>query len=297
MNALILITLLILSLVRAEAASPELLVPAGTSGWTDPVISRDGLKIAFTNASQYEIRVQILGEDSTRQVMFNPGVGRRFIFEPGVADRIVYRRHIQAVPGKPERLLSVSIYIMDPIPLTSNRDSTIFGPYLIDNRVWYRDSLTGPFLDVNGKVRLAGPYLDSKSGELRVLDLAGKTVFTSSPPQKFGAMEISPDGQWVAAVQTEPALELFVVNVPNGTVLTVNSAADPGWSGQSLSVVCVRRQPSGVHELFRMHLPDGHGEAVFSAPDFDPETPVLNVDGSKVVFVSKGAIYGLDLAP
>lgn len=297
MNTLFVLVLLAIPPIAGYAAEPRLLVSAGKSGWTNPVISPDGQKIAFADASLKQIRVLISGEDTSREVVTNPGVGRRFVFEPGGQDRIIYRRKVQALPDHPERLLSVSIYLFDPASRTSNAKGNLFGPYLIEGRIWYRDSLTGPFMDLQGKVRKAGPNFDQTSGQLRVLDAAGKIVFASTPPQTFAAMEISPNGRWVAAVQTSPERELFLISVDNGAVIRVNSAVDPGWSGNSLTAICVRRIQSRPPELYLIHLPKGDGASLFAAPDFDPETPVLNADGTRAVFVSKGAVYDLDIAP
>jgi hypothetical protein len=297
MKSLILLILISVGTQVLSAAEPQLLVPAGKSGWTNPVIAPDGKTIAFANASLSQIRALISGEDSSRAVMSNPGVGRRFVFEPGGQDRILYRRRVQALPDHPERLISVSIYLADPMPRTSNLKGDMFGPYLIGNRVWYRDSLTGPLKDLRGVIQKAGPYLDDSTGQLNVLNKSGKTVFASSPPQRFALTEISPDGQWVAAVQIGPDHSLFLIPVASGDVIRVNNAMDPGWSGNSRSILCVRRLPSQAPELYRVHLPKGDGETLLSSSNFDPETPVLNMDGTKAVFVSKGSIYSLDTTP
>ncbi|HEY3294826.1 MAG TPA: hypothetical protein VGL38_05275 [bacterium] len=297
MNTLIFLFLLALPAISFAAATPQLLVSAGKTGWTNPVISRDGSKLAFSNASHSEIRVLVIGEDSSRQVVLNAGVGRRFVFEPGDQERVTYRRRIAALPEQPERLLSVSLYMLDPVSRTQNVRGDLFGPYLIGNQIYYRDSLTAPLISLAGKARKDGPYWNTTTGQLMVKDPNGKAVYTSDPTERFGAMEISPDGNWVAAAQTEPSRALLVIRVSDGKVIKENNAADPGWAGNSMSLVCVRQEGSNPPELYRLRLPKGTGDVLFSSPKFSPETPVLNVDGSRAVFVSQGSIYSVDALP
>jgi hypothetical protein len=284
MNLLI-ILILSASLQAALAAGPELLLPSSDDGWRDPIYSANGQFIAFTNAAQNRIYVLERGQDAPRSVAHGEKVGRRFAFEPGV-ERIVFRLRSYALPGKPERLISSSIYLYDPVHLSENTAGDLFGPYVINDRIWYRTSLVGPFFDCHGHIRGAGPYWDMESGALNVLNAALDTVFTSAVDQRIAGYEISPDGAWLAAVESLPERRVLLIRIEDGQTVSVPLAIAPSWAGNSQSVICVTGSNLSI-----VRVPSGESEVVLSSPRFRPETPALNLDGSRALFVSEGAIY------
>ena len=293
MNFLI-ILILSASLQAAWAAAPGLLLPSSDDGWRDPVYSADGQFIAFTNSAQNRIYVLEPGKDTPRSVAQGEKIGRRFAFEPGV-ERVVFRLRSYALPGKPERLISSSIYLYDPVHLTENTAGDLFGPYVINNRIWYRTSLVGPFFDCRGDIRGAGPYWDMESGKLNVLNSRLDTVFTSASNQHIAGYEISPDGAWLAAVESVPQRRVLLIRIEDGATVSVPGAVAPGWAGNSQSVICVTVRPEGGSDLSIVRVPSGEREVVLSGPRFRPETPALNLDGSRALFVSGGAIYEMTL--
>jgi hypothetical protein len=290
---MLILLLLILALFGAvQAAPPTILLPAGAEGWVDPVFSPDGRKIAFTTVSRREIRVLDLGEDSARLVAQADLIGRRYVFEPN-SDRIVYRQRAAILPGLPERLVSASPYLYDPVMPVPNTTGNIFGPYFISGKVWYRPSLLSPLVDYDGSLMLPGPYLDPSSGSLWVRNEKGDTVHASPPGVSIIGAEISPDAHWIAAVQNNPST-LLIVRVEDGRLSTIPHAYAPSWAGNSQSLICVRSD-SGSADLLIVHMPDAESETVYSSRDLPPSTPALSPDGKQAVFVSKGALYELDL--
>ena len=283
--------ILILSVFAQEAwpAAPELLLSSSDGGWRDPVYSADGQFIAFTNSAQNRIYVLERGQTAPRSVARGDSIGRRFAFEPG-AERIVFRLRSYALPGKPERLISSSIYLYDPVHHTENTAGDLFGPYLIVGRIWYRYSLLGPFFDYDGQIRGAGPYWDAETGKLNVLNAALDTVFTSGLKQRIAGYEISPDGGWLAAVESRPERRVLLIRIEDGTNLSVPLAIAPNWAGNSQSVICVTDSSLRI-----VRVPSGESEVVLSSPRFRPETPALNLDGSRALFVSEGALYEMTL--
>ena len=290
MIILIFLTLMLSISGEASAQPARLLVPAGKPGWTNPVYSPDGNKIAFTDASLGVIRFIENGEDSPRGVASATRIGRRFVFEPN-SKRIVYRQEVGALPEKPWRLVSTSLYLYDPAMKTINETGEIYGPYYLLGRVWYRPTLLSPFYDYEGDSRIAGPYLDAATGLLWIRSAKGDTVYTSPAGVTIAGMELSPDGQWVAAVRETPSRAMLLISVADGKTTEFENAFAPGWSGDSKNVICVRSTNTPPDELVRIRVPSFKSEVVFRSPKYSPEVPALNPDGSRVGFVSKGAIY------
>ena len=290
LNLLIILTLS----VPAWATAPELLLPSSDGGWRDPVYSADGKFIAFTNIAQDRIYVLEGGRGAPRSVAQGERIGRRFAFEPG-AERVVYRIRSNALPGKPERLISTSIYLSDPVHHSQNMAGDLFGPYVIGDRIWCRYSLVGPFFDYDGNIRSAGPYWDTESGVLNVLNAALDTVFTSAVNQRIAGFEISPDGAWLAIVESRPERRVLLIRIKDGATVSVPSAIAPGWAGNSQSLICVTNPPEGGSKLSIVRVPSGESTVILTGARFRPETPALNADGSRALFVSGGAIYEMAL--
>jgi Tol biopolymer transport system component len=294
MNRLFIITLSVLFGPLLLWGQVKLLTPSGTLGWSDPVYSHDGSKICFTDASAKQIRLFERDEDSTRFVAEGAKIGKRFVFEPDDR-RLVFRMTLPSLPGRPVRLYSVSLYLYDPVGRTTNEEGDLFGPYYFDHKVWYRFSLLGPYFDYQSAAHKAGPYMDLPSGQLWVINQSGDTVFSSAAGQHFIGAEISPDGEWVAAVQDQPAIRTEVIHIRDGKSFTIDGGAAPGWSGDSKRLVCVRTNSSAAQELYLLDVGTANGRVILTSPEYQPETPALNPDGSRVVFISRGALYELKI--
>jgi hypothetical protein len=287
----VLIFLFLSGLLQAAwAAQPGLVLPSGDGGWCDPLYSPDGRFIAFTNYSQDRIYVFEQGKDSPREVAQGEMIGRRFAFEPG-AERIVFRMRSYALPGKPERIISTSIYLWDPVHHTSNNTGDLFGPYRIGGRIWYRYSLVGPFFDYDAHIRSAGPYWDTESGALSVINEALDTVFTTAPDQFVAGCEISPDGVWLAAVESRPERRTLLIRTSDGKTFGFPDAVAPSWAGNSQSLIAVTSRAERSTGLMIVRVPSGDARIILEDARFRPETPALNTDGSRALFVSHGAIY------
>ncbi|RPH92767.1 hypothetical protein EHM69_12055 [candidate division KSB1 bacterium] len=297
MNMLIFLVLLAAPLLAAENNGVKLVVPSQGDGWRDPVYDWDGTRFALTDAAQKQIFIYESGEDSPRSVAKGDRIGRRFVFEPGGRHRIVFRLRSDAIPGKPERLYSSSIYLYDPVPRSHNISGDVYGPYLIENQVWYRFSPFGPFTNYENQLRHAGPYGDFSGGFLYVLNEKEDTVFASENGARMRGAEISPDGRWVAAVQSDPTVKILLVNTEHGTRMDIPDSYAPAWAGDSRSLICVSTANPAQQSLRLVRLPSGEGEFVLSSPEYHPETPALNRDGTRALFVSKGSIYEMELKP
>lgn len=294
-NLLIFVLLSLVSTSFCGAMPPQLVLASRPNdGWQNPVFSPDGKHLAFTNASLKEIYVLELNSDSPRVVAKGEKIGRRFAFEPN-SQRVAFRLRSDALPGKPERLISSAIYLYDPVHHSSNMEGNIYGPYWLDGRLWYRLSLLGPFIDYDGKILTSGPYWNPENGHLKVLNSSSDTVFTSSLTQKIAGVEISPDGQWVAAVEDSKDGDMLLIRVEDGHVLRIADAFAPYWGGDSRRLICVTRRIEGGNNLSLVSLPSGDTTIILAHPQFTPEMPALSFDGSRAVFVSKGGIYTMEL--
>ncbi len=242
--------------VSAHASTPRLLVPApADGGFTNPVCSPHSEAIAYTTADFAVLYLWTTDLRPPLRVAQSAGVGRRFIFEPG-QERLVYRQVVGALPTKPERLISTSPYLYDPAVRTANQDSLIYGPYLIDRQVWYRPSLLLPYHDYHDSLRTAGPYLDLRTGRLQVVNASSDTVFSSIVPDSYAGMEVSPDGEWIAAVKSRPRVELTLIRVADGTPQTIRRRLRSLLVGRfPLDYLRCRtgRQPSGI-ALLQYHF-------------------------------------------
>lgn len=290
----ILILSLFLLAQSAFSAVPRLILAASGDGWRDPIYSPDGNSIAFTDAAQQELFVLVRDESAPRSVARGEGIGRRFVFEPD-GERIAFRLRSHALPGKPERLLSSSIYSYDPVHHSNNMEGDLFGPYFFDGRVWYRTSLIGPFFDYKNNVRASGPYWDPVKSRMLALNGELDTVFVTGADQQIAGMEISPDGAWIAAVESQPARQLLLIRIENGQTLTIPGVFAPNWSGDSRSVICASNNADGGSELRLVKVPSGESISVLKDPQFQPESPALDANGKNALFVSKGALYEMPL--
>jgi Tol biopolymer transport system component len=287
--------LLFLFLVQcALAAAPQLILAASEDGWRDPVYSPDGKAIAFTNSAQSALFVLLRDENSPRTVARAEGIGRRYVFEPN-GQRIVFRMRAHALPLKPERLLASSIYIYDPVHHSTNLEGDIFGPYFFNNRVWYRTALVGPFFDYENHVQASGPYWDPVSGGLTALNSKLDTVFIARPDQFIAGVEISPDGAWIAAVESQPVRQLLLIRIEDGQTQAIPSLFAPGWAGDSKHVIGVTNGAENRSQLLLVSVPSGETVTILNNPPFQPETPALDAAGKHALFVSNGAIYELGL--
>lgn len=278
----------------AFAGAPQIVVPASGDGWRDPVFAPDGNSIAFANADLSELYVLIHDEKTPRTVARSNGIGRRFVYTPD-GQRLAFRMKIEKLPAQPERLISSSIYLFDPIHHSQNMESNLFGPYFFDNRVWYRRSLAEPYVDFNNRARVAGPYWDPNGNSLIVLNDNRDSVFTSLPGQRFAGAEISPDGRWIAAVESRPAVQLHLIRIENGQTQTISQAFAPGWSGDSQRLVCCSKNPQGIVQMLFVNVASGESVVLLNDPRLQPETPALNADGTTVLFVGNGAIYKMEI--
>ncbi len=275
-----------------QAAPPlRMIVPPATPGWTNPVISPDGGAIAFTDEFYSELKVLISGEDSPRSIVTADGVGKRFVFEPGRTPRIVYRVRLNGLPERPERLLSSSIYNPDPVHRTPNKSGDLFGPYLINGQVWYASALDQPLLNYDGEEFPGGPRWDWINGKLWLLNEAGDTVFTTPDSCRLAGGELSPDGRWMAVVQSEPQRELFVIHRPDGSLRRLGDGYSPRWSGDSQTLVFVTSTGGGFAALNILNMASGEPQVILNAPEYYPESPALDQTASRVVFASNGALY------
>jgi Tol biopolymer transport system component len=291
---ILIILVLFVAAQALPAAAPVLRCASSDDGFRDPIYSPDGQTIAFTNAAQDQIYVLEKGKNIPRSVAHGEKIGRRFAFEPG-GERIVFRLRAYALPGKPERLLSTSIYLYDPVHRSQNSEGDIFGPYVMNGRIWYRYSLVGPFFDYAGQVSGAGPYWDTQNGTLNVLNAALDTVFTSALNQHLAGYELSPDGAWLAVVESQPERRLLVIRIQDGTTFSISGGFAPGWAGDSQSLICVTDRSTGGTDLSVVKLPSRQTAVVLPGTRFKPETPALNSDGTRALFVSEGAIYEMTL--
>lgn len=277
-----------------HAGEPILVIPADNGGWILPIYSPDDKVIVFTNASRDEIWVTERDQLAPRMLTSGTGLANRLTFEPD-QNRIVFRRRVNALPNRPVRLFSTSYYLYDPVVRMAN-SGDILGPYLVDNKVCYRRSLTDPLIDCDGKTRYAGPYLDPASGKLWVVNSNRDTIYTSSVNIRFGAVELSPDGKWVAAVTTEPTAAIWIMEIETGQATEVSAGSWPSWSANSQNLTFLTKdRESDPPEIHILRLSTMKTEKVYRSESMLPETPALNRDGSRVLFVSEGSIYEIDL--
>jgi hypothetical protein len=289
---------LILLAIAATAAAqqPKLLVPAGPQGWADPVYSADDKMLAFARADRNEIRVLVFGEDSTRSVARSDRVGRRFAFQPGDT-RIVYRARTYALPGTPERVVSTSIYLFDPVVLTADTAGDAFGPYIIENQLWYRRSLNSVLLNMKGWPRTGTPCYFLDHGQLRVTSAHGDTVFASVAAQNFVGAEISPDGKWLAAVdENNHTVQLTVIRMADGKAARFTGAFAPSWEADAQRLVCALAQENGTYNLCTVDTAALTLQIRWSSPDVQAGTPAISPDGKRAALVSKGGIYEVELS-
>ncbi|MBI5058268.1 hypothetical protein HZB60_00645 [candidate division KSB1 bacterium] len=278
------------------AASPVKLVAKTGEDWQQPVYDASGSYLAFTNASQTEIWFRDRASGATRPVVKAQKPGRRFCFEPG-HNRLLFRQASMADPNRSERMLSTDLWTYDPVPRTTNVGPSN-GPYVIEDKLWYRSSLSGPLLDVSNKPRTAAPYLDPTSGACWVINAAGDTVYRSTPAEKIAGMETSPDGKWVALVSAQPIINLSLVWIADGTVQRISKAGNPGWSGDSQTVAYTVFADNGRSSAIRLwRAATGNTESVPLPPSCYPSDPALSFHATLLAYISDGELFELSLGP
>lgn len=276
-----------------SVAAPKKAADFTGRGLSAPLWSLDDRFIAYTTADQDELYVVELNEIKAKQSLYRvanlEGVGRRFVFSPG-EERIVYRSIAAAIKGRPDRLVSCSFYQQDNTMLTGN-SSPILGPYLIENKVMYRENLTAPLKTLDNQPWDKGVYLDN--GELTVTNTDGKTVFKSGSGEEVRGFEISPDGETVAAVlQTGTKKTVRLIQISSGNVIDLGEGRWPSWSADGNRVVILRDKPDIEYaELIVHDLTVGQSRSVMGINQFWPDEPALNRDGTRVAFVHNGEIY------
>jgi Tol biopolymer transport system component len=296
MNLLISIVITALIAAAAPAAEPVKLAARGEEEWQQPVYDPTGAYLAFTNASQREIWVLDRKTGKTRVVVQGSKPGRRYCFEPG-GQRLVFRQAAPADPEHSERLLSTDLWTYDPVPRTHNRGPS-FGPYLISNKLWYRSALTGPLLDVDDSARTATGYLDRASGKAWAIGTSGDTLYRSGPSDVVVGMELSPDGNGVALITSQPQVNLIVVSLTGGGVSRINKAGNPGWSGNSRALAYVTYGDDGHANSVRIwDVSSSTSRATPVPPLCGPSDPALNADGTRLAYVSGGELYEVLLTP
>jgi hypothetical protein len=298
-TALIIISLTFTGASCLLAVEPKLLLTADSNSWNSPIYSPTGTTIAYTNGSQQEIWIIDSRIPKPRMVAAGERIGRRFVFDPGL-ERLVYREQSMAMPDKPIRLLSTSYFLYDPTARTSNR-GLIIGPYLLEQKLWYRRSTAEPLLDSKDMPRKMAPYLNKDTGKFWVINEKGDTVYSSTAENKFAAMEIAPDGKLVAVVQDQPEPILSVINMTDGQFTKIGTGEWPSWSGDSHSLIYLVHSGAGTApkttELRVFNVVAGQSRTILSSVDYQPETPSLNTDGSRALFASNGALYELTVNP
>lgn len=277
------------------AAEPQLIADAEPYHWLNPIYSNDGFSLAFSALNNNEIwSFDLLKGMKPSQAARGDSIGYRFIFEPGIQDdRIIYKVRINAHPDKPERLLSTSIHLFDPAPRTNNMGN-IYGPYLFENTVWYRFTLDGPFYDYKDQPQIAGPYWNKETHVLWVLSSDSSRIYTSPEQEPVRGFEISPDGNYVAVVATSPEPILYLVSLKTGDRIELGAGRWPSWSLDSKHLVCLVEIRDET--IIRVHDIEKQEHIAIDIPShFDPESPALNPDATKLVFTDGGRIYQVDL--
>ncbi|MBK6766461.1 MAG: PD40 domain-containing protein [bacterium] len=288
--------LLVIVFSSITYATPHRVTEKAGRGCSSPLWGFNDQLIAYTTIDLDALFVIQPGDSGTRikqqlqyQVAQAAGVGRRFIFDPS-AERLIYRRTAAALKTQPDRLVATPFNSNENKMLTSNVTS-ILGPYRIGSTVYYRASLEEPLIDLEGKERVDGAYLDD--GELEVKNAEGKTVFTSPSEQIVEGFERSPDGEWIAFVyRTGEARLLGVVEVSGGKLLELGKGRWPSWSGDSNRLVYVVDKPGmKFADIVVYDLQSAQSRSVQGLNQFWPDEPALNHLGTEVAFVHDGEIY------
>lgn len=274
-------------------SAPRMVAERAARGCSAPLWSADSRFIAYTTIDLDTLFVVEPAEANKHQNLYRvakaTGVGRRFVFAPG-EERLVYREMIGAIPTHPDRLISTSFYTYDPSVLTSNNDP-IIGPYVVENKIYYRHSLETPLIAVHGAERIAGPY--KIDGRLVIRNASGSEVFKSDEQEEVDGFEISPDGQWVAAVLAQDGERMVkLIQVSDGSVSELGRGRWPGWSGNSNRLVFVRdKKEVQFAELVVYDVEVGQSRSVTGINQYWPDEPALNGDGSMVAFIHDGSVY------
>ena len=262
-------------------------------GLSAPLWSQDDRFMAYTTADLNELYVVELNEVKAKQSLYRvsnlDGVGRRFAFQPG-EDRIAFRTMVGAITSHPERIFSSSIYSHDPKMLTSNT-GPIHGPYRIENKLFYRSSLDQPLISVDGQPW--SKIVNLLDGSLSISDSTQTVRYVSPTEEKVEGFEISPDGQWVAAVvKTSTERQVQLIQISTGAVTNLGKGRWPGWSGDGNRVVVIRDKPEvRFAELLVYDIKLGQTRSVVGLTNFWPDEPALNSNGTKVAFIHEGEIY------
>lgn len=281
--------------VQVEAETTKIADRAGR-GCTAPAWSPDNRYVAYTTEDQDELLLVEVNKDIKTKKLYEiargEGVGRRFVFMPG-ADRMALRRPAGALPGSPDRIISVSYFVYDPVMLTHNT-TPILGPYRIGDEVYYRADLQAPLVNLHGTEWDSAVNLDD---ERLTVSHAGREVYQSASDEKAEGFDISPDGQLVAAVyETSSGKQLRLITIATGQTFDLGSGRWPGWSADSNRLVFIRDKPSVKYaELVVYDLELGQIRSIQGINQFWPNEPALNSSGTQVAFTHDGEVYVTDV--
>ncbi len=262
-------------------------------GLSAPLWSPDNRFLAYTTVDMNELYVLELNEVKAKQSLYRvsnlDGVGHRFAFVPG-EDRLAFRTIVGAISTHPERIFSSSFYSHDPKMLTTN-DAKVLGPYRIENKLFYRLALDQPLISVNGQPW--SKIVNLLDGKLSISDSTQTLQYASPADEIIEGFEISPNGQWVAAVaKTASERQVRLIQISTGAVISLGKGRWPGWSGDGNRVVIIRDKPEvRFAELLVYDIALAQSRSVLGLNDFWPDEPALNSNGSKVAFTHEGEIY------
>lgn len=257
-----------------------------------PLWSPDNRFLAYTSVDRDVVMLNEIGKDNVIKNLYSiatgEGVGRRFAFAPG-EERLILRRENPGLPGKPDRLLSISFYEHDPVMLTANV-GPLLGPYIIAGKVYSRDDLQSPYRSTDKQEWPVRVLADSKRLEIAT---ASATLYRSPAEEELEGFELSPDGDWVAAVfESAGQKVLRLISTASGQTIDLGSGRWPGWSGNSRRLVFVKDKPSvEFSELVVYDLESAAARSVVGLNQYWPDEPALNSDGTRVAFVHKGEIF------
>jgi WD40 repeat protein len=200
---------------------------------------------------------------------------------------------VYAHPEKPVRLYTSSIYVFDPSSRTANLGD-ILGPYVSEARLLYRHALDSPLLETDGQPRIAGPYLNPENHSFWVLDADSNRIFESPKSEPVGGFELSPDGRYVAVVASASSPLLYLIDLQSGERRNLGSGRWPAWSDDGNHLSCLTEIQT--KRIIRVHHLEAREFTPVDLPlPIRPESPSLNEDGTRVLFVDRGSIYVIDV--
>jgi hypothetical protein len=275
----------------ALGAEPRLLCKAENETFAHPVYNVKGDFLAFSTASQRQIFVYDFARADTHCAVTAKNPGRRFCFEPGL-NRLVYRHASMGDPNRSERLLSTELYLFDPTPRTFNIGNA-YGPYLLNEKLWYRADTDQPLMDYAGNERKGGLFYKREGGEFWVTNEKGDTISEKGSKETIEGGEYSPDGIYFAAVTCKPDRHILLINLNYGSTVDFGPGAHPAWSGNSMLLAFHTLSPNGEPTAVRTanmltrtqgFIDIGHNEIVTDL--------ALNFEATRLVFCNRnGDVY------